>query len=174
MCTRKNTKKPLNRENTCPRWYSNCIPTLANIGLPRKHAESGPIRPMYDPVPSPKRAQCAHTKTPFRAYQPPTASALKERGFETLEAESSPVLVDGWRATTCEMCSARAGPGVPLQLGCVPVRASRIRFVPPELYGCLHRAARRHKSKRQQGIQRGSSPRPVQLVHAHDHDAPCH
>jgi hypothetical protein len=61
-------------------------------------------------------SQIVAAKTPFRAFQAPTASPLKERGFETLEAERSPVLVDGWRSTTCGMCSAGAGTGVPLQL----------------------------------------------------------
>ena len=73
MCTRKNTKKPLNRENTCPRWDSNCIPSPANTGNSRKHNESGPVRDQYDPIHSPKCAQCTHAKlanSEHRSHQP--------------------------------------------------------------------------------------------------------
>jgi hypothetical protein len=38
----------------CPRWDANCIRSPADTGLPQKHEESGPIRPTYDPVRSPK------------------------------------------------------------------------------------------------------------------------
>jgi len=55
--------KPLNRENTCPRWDSNCIPAPVNTGRPRKHKESGPIRTQYDPIRSPKCAQCTHLQS---------------------------------------------------------------------------------------------------------------
>ena len=44
--THSEDHKPLNSENTCPRWDSNCIPSPANTGLP---PETCGIRP--DPAP---------------------------------------------------------------------------------------------------------------------------
>ena len=71
-------KTPLTRENTCPRWDSNCIPTPANTGLPRKHAESDPIRPTYDPVRRPKCAQCAHPQLRLSEH-PETRTAFPNK-----------------------------------------------------------------------------------------------
>lgn len=65
--------KPLNRENTFPRWDSNCIPALAITGLPRKHAEFCPIRHRYGPVRSPMCVLCTHRKmasSKHRNHQP--------------------------------------------------------------------------------------------------------
>jgi hypothetical protein len=59
----------------CPRWDSNCIPAPANTGVPRKHAESDPIRPQYDPVRGPKCVLCTHLKI-GRSAQPATPTAL--------------------------------------------------------------------------------------------------
>jgi hypothetical protein len=62
----KKDKRPLNRENTCPRWDSNCIPALANTGLPgnmRNPAGSDPHTTQSD-------AQIVHTvHTPKVAFQ---------------------------------------------------------------------------------------------------------
>jgi hypothetical protein len=76
-CPHSEAHKPLNRKNTCPRWDSNRTPAPANTKLPGKHAESGPIRPQYDPVRSPRCAQCAHQnvdslRTPKRQPRSPT------------------------------------------------------------------------------------------------------
>ena len=54
ICTHSVAHKPLNRGMPCPRWDSKCIPSPANAGIPRKHAESGPVWPQYDPSPKPK------------------------------------------------------------------------------------------------------------------------
>ncbi len=45
----------------CPRWDSNVIPSPGSTGKWRKHAESGPNRPLYGPV---RRLMCAHCAHP--------------------------------------------------------------------------------------------------------------
>jgi hypothetical protein len=73
ICTHSEAHKPLNRENTCPRWDSNCIPSPANTGKFRKRAESGPIRHQYDRVRSPKCVLCTHAilaSLEHRSHQP--------------------------------------------------------------------------------------------------------
>ena len=44
----------------CPRWDSNAIPGLVFAGIPRKHAESGPVRRLYGPVRGGKCGHCPH------------------------------------------------------------------------------------------------------------------
>ena len=44
----------------CPRWDSNRIPARATTGNSQKHTESGPVRPIYDPIRSQKCGHCPH------------------------------------------------------------------------------------------------------------------
>ena len=67
--TKKHTKSLLPAETLCPRWDSNRVPALANTGLPRKHAEYGPVRHLYGPVRDPKCGHCPHPR-----FSPPEAS----------------------------------------------------------------------------------------------------
>lgn len=45
----------------CPRWDSNGILGLAIAGQCRKHAESGPVRRLYEAVRAGKCGQCPHS-----------------------------------------------------------------------------------------------------------------
>ncbi|ABK03238.1 hypothetical protein Arth_1851 [Arthrobacter sp. FB24] len=58
---------PLTRGYACPRWDSNRTPVLAIPPLPRKPAESGPVRHQYNPIRSPRCAHCAHPLLPISA-----------------------------------------------------------------------------------------------------------
>jgi hypothetical protein len=50
-------------------------PPAANTRLSRKHAESDPILHQYDPIRSPKYAQCTHPEDgEFRALRPHSPS----------------------------------------------------------------------------------------------------
>jgi hypothetical protein len=65
QCPHINAKIPLTRDYACPRWDSNRVPALAYPPLLRKHAESEPVRPMYDPIRGPNCAHCAHALWPI-------------------------------------------------------------------------------------------------------------
>ena len=81
ICTHSEAHKPLNRENTCPRWDSNCIPALANTGNSRKHSQSEPVRHLYGPVRRPKCGQCTHpklTNPEHGSHQPHTRRVLRD------------------------------------------------------------------------------------------------
>ena len=50
----------------------------ANTGLPRKHADSGPVRHQYDPIRSPKCVLCTHARIrKFRALRPHYPSRVR-------------------------------------------------------------------------------------------------
>ena len=59
---------------------------------PRKHAESGPIRPMYDPVRDPKCGQCPHTNfIAERALGQNTASRFEGMRGQVLRCDISAI-----------------------------------------------------------------------------------
>jgi hypothetical protein len=68
VCTHSEAHKPLSRENTCPRWDSNCIPALANVGKPRKRAESGPVQQRYETIQNEECGQCPHALLPIFGF----------------------------------------------------------------------------------------------------------
>ncbi len=79
----------------CPRWNSNRIPGPGNTGNSRKHGQSEPVRPMYDPVRRPKCVYCTHPKSrtadsPAHRMQIPTIS-LESR---PLDLPSDQVFLD--------------------------------------------------------------------------------
>ncbi len=51
----------------CPRWNSNGIPSLANIGKWRKPAESGRVRWLYKPVRGGKCRCCPRPQSPVQS-----------------------------------------------------------------------------------------------------------
>ena len=79
-------QRPLWRgETLCPRWDSNRIPTPANTGNSRKHRQSGPVRPIYDPVRSLKCVRCTHEFfCPISCAIHATAAPLLGRGSSVL------------------------------------------------------------------------------------------
>jgi hypothetical protein len=102
----------------CPRWDSNCIPSTESTGRTRKHKESGPIRPLYDPIRIPKCGQCTHLLfDPFDAPPSdlPQPSGLGESCLLTLipaRAATSPRRVDrAWaqRIDQSQACGQIAG-----------------------------------------------------------------
>lgn len=78
-------KPPLRGGMPCPRWDSNHIPVLENTGKSRKHAEYGPVRPMYDPI---RRQRCAHCAHRFLAVELPHRPQNQE---SRTEAPSQPL-----------------------------------------------------------------------------------
>ncbi len=72
-------KGPLTRGNMCPKWDSTRTPALENTGLPGKHTESGPVRPMYDPIRSPRCGHCPHPRCCLPEALPKTAAPRTDR-----------------------------------------------------------------------------------------------
>lgn len=88
LYTHSAADKPLNRENTCPRWDSNCLPGLVNTGKPRKHAESEIVRSQYSPVRSQECGQCSHSFLHF--FQPLLSTTLAStQHARTLDDDSA-------------------------------------------------------------------------------------
>jgi hypothetical protein len=101
VCTRKNTKKPLNREHTCPRWDSNRVPPLDFPPLPRKPPQSGPVRPMYNSVRSQRCAHCAHLHfCPLGRHQPDCLDGRPGRDTEKAGLTLSLKHVSSWIVST--------------------------------------------------------------------------
>ena len=100
----KKHQKPLNRENTCPRWDSNRTLRPANTDLPPKHTESAPVRHLSGPVRSPGCGQCPHPifTVPERRTPRRRDAALVSTGrcsrCSTVEARTrlNPRAVEAW------------------------------------------------------------------------------
>jgi hypothetical protein len=68
----------------CPRWDSNRIPALVNTGKSRKHKQSGPIRPIYNPIRSEKCVRCTHRPSHNFSSQHIATAALPDQGTRQL------------------------------------------------------------------------------------------
>ena len=125
------TKVALTRRNVCPKWDSNRAPGVADTGLLRKHAESGPVRPMYDPIRGPRCGHCPHPRFCLPKAFPRTAAPRTDRvrrffavNYPILRERSIrgrdrvvPALVTESRArrTTCTVSKLSIKPSPPLE-----------------------------------------------------------
>ena len=71
----------------CPRWDSNCIPALANTGNPRKHAESGAVRPISSPV---RSENVAIVNTPYLSIEPVPGQRPDLMAFDHVDPGTAP------------------------------------------------------------------------------------
>jgi hypothetical protein len=65
-------KPPLTRGFACPRWDSNCIPSLEDNGNPRKRAEYESVQRQYEAVRDEKCGHCPHPSYQSRASRKPS------------------------------------------------------------------------------------------------------
>jgi hypothetical protein len=90
QCPHIKAKTPLTRGYACPRWDSNRIPALATAGNSRKHKQSEPVRPMYDPIRRQKCGQCPHFLLPHSEHadqRPPSPTSGRS---SSIHARSPP------------------------------------------------------------------------------------